>query len=302
MTNISRIIINHFRKALFISLFLISSLGVCGETISDSVFSKLESELNTKALELSKVRFNDKLADSLSNNLAHTFKEVLLMEGAMTFPFDSLIAIGKVESNDRNLRIFTWNTVRNDGTYIYYGFIQVYLKDKKALKVIQLIDKSDSIPNVEKASLEPATWYGALYYDIIETKLNEGTLYTLLGWDGNNLYSSKKVIETLTFSSSGKPKFGKSVFRVGKSKQKRVIFEYSRMANMMITYDDELDMIVYDHLSPSSPTYQNNPAYYGPDFSYDGFKFENYVWNHKSEVDYKSTPESVTKNKKKRRK
>lgn len=289
-------------KTLFVLLFLISSINVFGETTTDTVFSKLEFELSSKALELSKVRFNDKLADSLSNALSAEFEKVLLMDGALSYPFDSLKGIGKVESNDKNMRIFTWNSVRNDGTYKYYGFIHVHIKEKKITKVFQLTDKSDSIPDVEKASLAPDTWYGALYYDIVETKLNEGILYTLFGWDGNDLYTNKKVIESLTFSTSGKPKFGKSVFRVGKSKQKRIIFEYSRMANMMIAYDDELDMIVYDHLSPSSPTYQNNPAYYGPDFSYDGFKFENNVWNHKSEVDYKSTPESNTRNKKKRKK
>jgi len=286
---------------LFALLFLFILPKVYSEVIPDSVFSKFESELSIKAVELSKVRFNNKLADSLSNELSNKFEKILLMEGAIAFSFDSLLAIGKVESNDKNLRIFTWNTVRNDGTYLYYGFIQVYLKDKKTVKVYRLIDKSDSIPNVESASLVPENWFGALYYDIIETNLQEGVLYTLLGWDGNDLYSNKKIIESLTFSASGKPKFGKSVFRVGKSKQKRVIFEYSRMANMMITYDEKNTMIVYDHLSPSNPTYQNNPAYYGPDFSYDGFKFENFVWNHLSEIDYKSTPESLSKNKKKRR-
>ena len=43
---------------------------------------------------------------------------------------------------------------------------------------------------------------------------------------------------------------------------------------MMLRYDDKLKMIVFDHLSPSKPSYEGKYQYYGPDFSYDGLIFE----------------------------
>jgi hypothetical protein len=44
---------------------------------------------------------------------------------------------------------------------------------------------------------------------------------------------------------------------------------------MSINYDERLDMIVFDHLAPFEPILSGNFAFYGPDGSFDGFKFEN---------------------------
>lgn len=262
-----------------------------GNEIADSVFAVYEKEIDHLAKELSTIRFNEDLADSLSLYLLIRFQEILTKEGAFDYPFDSLTAIGKVQSDDANLRIFTWNIVRNNGTYTYYGLLQYYHKPDKEVKTYVLTDQSDSIPEPEYARLTHERWFGVLYYDLIETKLEDGNLYTLIGWDGNSLHTKKKVIESLTFTSSGKPKFGSSVFKYGRNKQKRVIFEYSRMANMMISYNKKEKMLFFDHLAPSDPVYENNVAYYGPDFSYDGFKFENYVWNFQSDVTFDNTRE-----------
>jgi len=37
-------------------------------------------------------------------------------------------------------------------------------------------------------------------------------------------------------------------------------------------------MIVFDHLSPSRPEFKDMHQYYGPDFSYDGLRFESGQW------------------------
>ncbi len=296
-------LINYLGRVQFLFVvFLIPFSTFAGNEDNDSIFISYEKELSKKAIEISSIRFNEELADSLSNDLSDYFHEILEMDGAFNYPFDSLLSIGNVQSENGKVRIFTWNIVKNNGTYTYFGLLQVDLKERKEVKTYRLCDKSDSIVNPESMLLSCDKWFGALYYEIIETKLSEGTLYTLLGWDGNDLYTSMKVIESLTFTASGKPKFGKSVFKIDRKKQKRVIFEYSRMANMMIQYDNDLEMIVYDHLSPSDPVYEGNAAYYGPDFSFDGFQFENNVWNHMSNVEYKSTPANTSKKYNKKRK
>jgi len=34
----------------------------------------------------------------------------------------------------------------------------------------------------------------------------------------------------------------------------------------------KMNMIIFDHLSPSKPSYTGNYQFYGPDFSYDGLE------------------------------
>ena len=58
---------------------------------------------------------------------------------------------------------------------------------------------------------------------------------------------------------------------------------------MMMRYIPELDMIVFDHLSPSRPEYAGDLRFYGPDFSYDGFKFIKGVWVLQSDLDLRNS-------------
>jgi hypothetical protein len=135
-------------------------------------------------------------------------------------------------------------------------------------------------------------WYGVLYYELLENKSANGPIYTLIGWDGRGAFSNSKVIDILTFTESGKPKFGKAVFKVGKKKDKRLIFEYNKRASMLITYDDRLKMIVFDHLAPINSSSNKNNEFLGPDLSYDGLKYIDESWEYQSDVDYKPSKRS----------
>jgi len=261
--------------------------------IPDSVYRGYEIQLSQSMQQIAGIRFNQNMADSLSQNLVVEFKEILEKEGAFDFPFDSIFPIGKVTSPDGKVRIFTWNIVLDDGAYKYYGLMQYREKAKSTSNVFVLSDSSAFIVDPEKASLAPENWFGALYYQIVETQLPEATLYTLFGWDGNDLYTNKKILESLTFTSSGKPKFGKMVFKNDKIKLKRVIFEFSPMVNMLMVYDAKTKSIIFDHLEPSEPVYEGNRAYYGPDFSYDAYEFIDDVWTFKPDVKFDNTPEKV---------
>lgn len=282
---------------VFMTILLNFLVGVlkceASDQIPDSVFHHYEKQLSQSMRQISEIRFNQILADSLSQDLVSNFMAILKEDGAFDYPFDSIFPIGKVSSPDGKLRIFTWNIVLDDGGYKYYGLLQYREKAKMETQIFVLSDSSALISDPEKASLNPENWFGALYYQIIETKLPETTLYTLFGWDGNNLYTKKKILESLTFTSSGKPKFGKMVFKIDRVKLKRVIFEFSPMVNMFMIYDDKNKTIIFDHLEPSDPVYEGNRAFYGPDFSYDAFEFVDDVWVFKSNYKFDSTPEKV---------
>lgn len=280
-------------KVLILIVLCCSNVNIFASNI-DSAFVKHEHNINQYAKKISAVRFNEQLADTLSKQLLAYFLDILKKENSLNYPFDSLQGIGKVENKSKKLRIFTWNIVRNNGTYTYYGLLQHYNKEKKQIDIFVLNDISDKTQNPENKAFTNKEWYGALYYELVENKMpDKNILYTLIGWDGNDLNTSKKIIESLYFTQSGKPKFGKSVFKINKKKQKRLIFEYSRMANMMVGYKPKMKMIVYDHLSPSESKYEGNPAFYGPDYSFDGLRFKNGMWEHFSEVPYQKKPKKI---------
>jgi hypothetical protein len=220
-----------------------------------------------------RIKFNDKISA--------LFEKILKTEQSFEYPFDSIKNAGILTSSDQKLKIYNWNLPFDNGIHKYQCFIQ-YKPDGKKEEILtyQLEDNSDDIENPESAILHHPKWYGALYYRIIpiETRFNE-TYYTLLGYDMNDYLTNKKIVEILRFNSDRKPVFGASIFKNRKKISNRLIFEYSEFATMTLEYEEKKEMIVYDHLAPSSPKYEGQYEFYGPDFSYDGLKYEKGIWN-----------------------
>ncbi len=271
------------RILLVFFLFMVIKLTALGNTnnlkvIEDSLifyFDQLANEINdTRKLEL-------------NNHINSYFKQALTSEESFTYPFDSLKYVGIISSDDNKLRIITWNIPYSDRTYQYFGFIQ-YKKSKRSYAFYELNDKSEGIKNPELAVLNNKNWFGALYYKIIVNKYKGTEYYTLLGADLNNLFTKKKIIDVLYFDKKGFPVFGKKVFKNKTTPIARVIFEFSAQTNMTLTYDNQKEMIVYDHLSPSRPSLQGQFEFYGPDFSYDGLKYERGIWNAYSDIDVRN--------------
>jgi hypothetical protein len=166
--------------------------------------------------------------------------------------------------------------MNNDGSYRFYGTIQMNNADGK-LEMFPLLDFSSGIKNPADTITNNEKWYGAQYYRIIPVSANTQTpYYILLGWKGNTIKSTKKVIEILRFEN-GKAVFGMPVFDGDKNMadKKRVIFEYTRQASMVLNYDPQMGMIIFDHLAPPDPKLEGRYDLYGPDFSYDGYKLQN---------------------------
>lgn len=222
-----------------------------------------------------------------NNHIISYFEKVLKNEDSFYYPFYALKNIGVIQSDDYKLRIITWNLPYNDRTHKYFGFIQ-YKKSKRSYQLYELNDNSDKIKNPEFAVLSNKNWYGALYYKIITNKYRGRVYYTLLGADLNNLLSKKKIIDILYFDKNDSPVFGDKVFKNKNNSVLRIIFEFNGQANMTLTYDEEREMIIYDHLSPSKPSLTGEYEFYGPDFSYDGLKFERGIWNAYLDIDVRN--------------
>ena len=85
------------------------------------------------------------------------------------------------------------------------------------------------------------------------------------------------------FTSSGKPRFGKNIFKMGKKRTKRLIFEYSAQIVMFVRYEKRYKKIVYDHLIPSPKSMVGKYEFYYPDGTYDALEYVGNKWIHRSD-------------------
>ncbi|GAB2690634.1 hypothetical protein GCM10027037_12180 [Mucilaginibacter koreensis] len=200
------------------------------------------------------------------------------------FAFDSLKTISILNSPDRKFRIFSWPVMNQDGSYRFYGAVQ--MNNNGPLVLHPLEDYSPILKNPEDSVTTNRKWFGAEYYKIIPVYSNR-PYYVLLGWKGNNVKSTKKVIEVLSFDN-GIPVWGKPVFEGNSKIRSRVIFEYSRQASMLLRYVPEQNLIVFDHIAPPDAKMKGKMEMYGPDLTYDGYRLSNGKWNYVNDLDMRN--------------
>lgn len=164
---------------------------------------------------------------------------VLEYPNSFDYPFENLDKISILTSSDKKFKIFTWAVFSNEGDYDNFGMIQARNENTDEYEIYRLWDRSDDVFSPQEAKLTDTSWFGAVYYELITTKNENITYYTLLGWDGKDIYSKRKIIEPITFKrNSGRPNFGASIFY--KEKQlKRMIFEYAPTASFNLKWDNQ---------------------------------------------------------------
>ena len=195
---------------------------------------------------------------------------------------DSLKSVSLLVAPDKTFRIVSWIVPSTDQSHTsFFGLLQRFDKKKGTSAVIELTDVSDTLRNPQSARLKEGAWYGTVYYELMARKKSGKQYYTLLGWKGNNKLTTKKVIDVIWFSNE-KVFFGYSHFKMGKTYQQRVIFEYIATASMALRYEEKENLIVFDHLSVPSNIASgegNMAQFMGPDGTYDALEFKKGRWN-----------------------
>jgi len=279
-------------------LILFYSLGAVAQTsVEKLAITANELELQVLCHKLFHERKKDAEKQECNRQLLRKFEEVLREPGSFdNYHFDSLKNdIGILTSPDEKFRIIHWNVPAEDGSQEYFGFIQEHFSETikhgffkrsriDSMQLYPLIDKSAEIKNPENAITDNKKWFGLLYNRIIIKKVKSKTYYTLLGWDGNDKFSQKKVIDVLTFDNKGVPHFGADIFSYQKRYPKRIIFEYSATCSMSLRYSSKKDSIVFGHLAPIQPKLEGQYQYYCSDMSFDGFGFKKGKWNYGMDV------------------
>ncbi|HIE73720.1 MAG TPA: hypothetical protein EYQ06_05565 [Flavobacteriales bacterium] len=271
------------KKIFFLTLFSILTISVFSQKVSKQLIAEYEDTLKVMAHTIMNGE-NQTVKTEANNAFIFTLQEVLQFERSFNYPFDSLKTISIKTSSDSKVRIYTWLLKKDNGSYQYFGFVHYKNKSKKRYEIITLNDNSENIRRPENEQLDNNNWYGALYYDIIYIKKKGRKYYTLLGWDGNNDISTKKIIDVMYFSGREKIKFGASIFKKGKTTTKRFIIEYNATSTISVRYEEKEKRIVFDHLIPMRKDLEGLHEYYIPDGTYNALKYTNGKWELKNDV------------------
>lgn len=288
-------------------------------TFSQSNQAMKELEANMKPLvDLVFDAPTDNERFNANEKLLVNLEEVLSMSKSFSYPFDGLKRISILKSPDNRFRIFTWAVIAQDGTFENFGFVQSLNENSGEYEVYKLTDRSEEIFNPNEAKCDNANWFGAVYYDLIQLKDQDRTYYTLLGFDGNSIYTKRKIIEPINFKGrSSQPEFGASVFFKERDR-KRFVFEYNPETSFVLKWDNQYyenkakpknnpisalfkrtsapniqadknippdpstvifeQMIVYEKLEPMYEGMENMPQFFVGSGFVNGFKFERGRW------------------------
>jgi len=260
------------KKLSFLFLIVFYSFSF----LSQKNLEEKEKELNIKLLALRGAKTDDEI-DFLNTEFKKAMEVFLKNEDAFKHKFTQLKTVAVIDSPDEKIRIINWNLEYSDLSYKYYAFVMRKDDNKDKISITELIDNLDAYEPKPEGVIDAKNWYGALYYKIIPFERNNKMEYVLLGWDGGTSGSNFKLIDVLTFSGSTL-KLGSPVFKAKKSTHKRVIFEYSDKSNMTVKFEEKYGRIVFDHLSPESPSLAGVYSYYVPDMSYDSYNYTDGNW------------------------
>jgi hypothetical protein len=262
--------------------------------ISSSVKAQLKNE-DLKALKSQEDSLSyyshEMVFDSFAENRFHydsvfirKFVQALRTSHSFNYSFDSVLTVSKLYAPDSTFRIFTWELQRDESYYRQEGAIQMKTKDG-SLKLFPLFDVSDYTSTPTDSVRTNKNWIGALYYNIVMKEFKGKKYYTLFGYDDNDVSSTRKWLEVLTFNANGEPVFGGNYFTYKDDELKpqqpvsRFLLEYEKDAHARMVYDPEIDMIVFDHLISESNEPQKRYTLI-PDGDYEAFKWQNGKWVH----------------------
>ncbi len=225
------------------------------------------------------------------------FEEVLLLEGAFHYNFDSLTTVSILKAPDESFRLITWYVPLQGDNFEYYGFFQLNSSDDPEKNLLSLREGGIYNGDLPALTLTHNNWYGSYYTELLHRTYDQQDHYLLIGWRGDNPMTRKRILEPLHFSETGNPLFGKPVFQYGENNHHRIIFEYSSKVSMIIRYDDYLfpennhpeKVIIFDRLGPTKSFLKGHYQFYVPEMNiFDAFRFIDGNWIFIEDIDVRN--------------
>ncbi len=278
-----------------IKMMTVRTWLVCFFTCT-AIFSSASDKDTTKTAYQDSIRNIEYQLEGLSHNIINgddvseritscyyfvqTLKKALQVPTSFDYEFTLLKTVSILKPSDEAFRLFTWNLLLDSGKYMYFGAIQMNRAD--SLVLYGLYDSSDNIRDAEFKTLDNRHWMGALYYQIHDYTYKGKRHYLLFGWDGEDEFVNKKLIDVLYFDENNRPKFGLPIFEDDEDEYKsRMIHTFANQAAIICRYNPEENTIVFDHLEPFNPLQKGMYQYYVPDGTYDYMEFVKGFWQRK---------------------
>jgi hypothetical protein len=189
------------------------------------------------------------------------FMEALAEEGSFRWQWDFGNRVSVLTSADKKFRIITWPVVNDEGEFECFGIVQALNEKTDKYDLYVLNDKSEDIVNRQEALLAPDNWFGAVYQELITTSYEGKNYYTLLGWNGVDNLTERKVIEPICFKSGNSlPQFGQNLFRKERN-LRRVVLEYTNNAMVNLRYEEQTVRTVEHIRAKRKGGRSSSPAY-----------------------------------------
>mgnify|MGYP003336121659 FL=1 len=217
----------------------------------------------------------DSAKKASANELLTKLLEVLANPASFEYEFANLrmTTVAIASHPKANVKLFTFNIILKNGVFNQYGVIQ--RKTKSGISLFTLFDSAQNLPkDYLETTLEHPEWIGGLYYQMIPHKIKRKQYYVLMMFDGHNVNSNRSIIDVLSFEND-LPVWGAPIFRDGiedPSEEMRVVFEYHKSSRILMRYEEEQKIIVFDEVGPPFPAAQGNVYYYIPTGDYSGYK------------------------------
>ncbi len=246
-----------------------------------------DKHIDDEAIEELAFRLLNAQKDSTKKQLNQQLRHLLLKElnkkEAKTHDFSAIKSLSVLVPSDSSFKLFNWNIPYRNGTFDYEcGILDLKTGLPEQFKFFSPLSK-DSLN--EESITEAYTWFPGLIYDIITTKNRFQTFYTLLMWDGNTVLTNRKRIDVISINKEGIPRFGAAIFKSNLATKTRVLFEYGNENKMILKYDETLNRIKFDHLSPPSSQLEGVYEYYGADLSFDAYDWNGDFWRYLADID-----------------
>ena len=240
-------------------------------TMEDSLVRSADSMFYTPIPD-----FRTEYCEAFVKQLIRTLK----IPGSYNYPFDSLQkTVNLIYPEDKSFRIFNWPIAYTDVRLRYYAAIQM---NSEELKLTPLYDNSDLLTKTDEDKVfGPREWIGGLIYNIITKKVDDETVYCLLGINDGNPITTKKFIDPLIFNEKG-PTFGAPIFAIGSEKNpsqgvNRFILEYKKGVSIGLNWDEEHKAILFDDIA-SQINDPNRKYTFVPTGQYNGLRWSSGKW------------------------
>jgi hypothetical protein len=265
---------------LSLILFLLLSSGIVRSQASAKDTPQMLERLFDRLVD----NYNDSDRISINDSIKMIINDYAKSDSAFTYRFPNLRYLGQIMSPDSLLKIITWNLVLENEPGRYFCYFIRKPESGKGNKIYTLSVSYNENPVKTDTTYSVSDWYGALYYDIKPCIIDKISCWVLLGIDYGNESISRKIIEVLSFSSDDSIVFGRKWFSTGNELKYRDVFEYASNAMMSLRFRSE-NSIIFDHLVPFSPTHKDDHQFYGPDYSFDAYNFQDGLWKLTLNVD-----------------